>query len=757
MPTVECPIPGCEYETGDFDAAIVAALINTHAKVHDTHQTIAKVEKVKRPTVSSAGTSEEWTYFLSRWKDYVDATKIKDKELIIQLLECCDETLRRDLTRAHSGTLTNETEHNVLAAIRQLAVREENTMVARVTLNNMTQDREETVRAFGARLRGQAGVCKFVLKCSNCNEDMNYTDAILRDVLTRGLYDSEIQLDLLGDQNQNMTLEEVFQFVEAKEAGKRSASKLMDTQGADSASSSYRRNKNVNRSKSAKSKAEAREVCSYCGKTGHGVRAPPHVRQKECMAYGQTCSKCSLRNHQPSMCRSSKSSDKKQYAEHEGAIFDSLCVAMDYNSSFDDKVFTLDHHVYDNLTDTWTRKTSRPQPYVNVTVDSNVSDYESLGYAPSFPSRSRTITVSAMADTGCQSCLAGIKIANRLGFSERNLIPVTLKMHAANNRNIKILGACVLRFSGKNSTGEMLETRQLVYITDSSDKLFLSREACSALGIITDSFPRIGETKTDIDVSTNLVGSNVIQNTICECPKRELPPPMPTTLPFPATEEHRADLQEYILDRYKSSTFNTCEHQPLPLMSGPPMQLMVDTTATPVAHHTPVPVPLHWQEEVKAGLDQDVRLGVKEPVPIGEPVTWCHRMVVCAKKNGTPRRTVDFQALNMHAVRETHHTQSPFHQARSVPQGTKKTVFDAWNGYHSVPIREQDRHLTTFITPWGRYRYRTAPQGYIASGDGYTRRFDEIVSDIPKKTKCVDDALLWADNIEESFYQACHW
>ena len=102
------------------------------------------------------------------------------------------------------------------------------------------------------------------------------------------------------------------------------------------------------------------------------------------------------------------------------------------------------------------------------------------------------------------------------------------------------------------------------------------------------------------------------------------------------------------------------------------MKLMVDTNATPVAHHTPVPVPLHWQDEVKSGLDQDVRLGVIEPVPIGEPVTWCHRMVVCARKNGTPRRTVDFQALNTHAVRETHHTQSPFHQARSVPHGMKK-------------------------------------------------------------------------------------
>ena len=91
------------------------------------------------------------------------------------------------------------------------------------------------------------------------------------------------------------------------------------------------------------------------------------------------------------------------------------------------------------------------------------------------------------------------------------------------------------------------------------------------------------------------------------------------------------------------------------------MRLMIDPDAEPKAYHTPIPVPLHWQSAVKAGLDQDVALGVLEPVPIGEPVTWCGRMVVCAKKNGKPRRTVDFQALNLHATRETHHTQSPFH------------------------------------------------------------------------------------------------
>ncbi len=37
------------------------------------------------------------------------------------------------------------------------------------------------------------------------------------------------------------------------------------------------------------------------------------------------------------------------------------------------------------------------------------------------------------------------------------------------------------------------ETRQIAYVMDNSDKLFLSRQACEQLGIISKSFPTIGE------------------------------------------------------------------------------------------------------------------------------------------------------------------------------------------------------------------------------------------------------------------------
>ena len=59
--------------------------------------------------------------------------------MVIQLLECYNNLLQRNLTRNAGGTLIGKTEDEVLAAIKTLAVREENVMVARVTLHNMKQ------------------------------------------------------------------------------------------------------------------------------------------------------------------------------------------------------------------------------------------------------------------------------------------------------------------------------------------------------------------------------------------------------------------------------------------------------------------------------------------------------------------------------------------------------------------------------------------------------------------------------------------
>ena len=120
----------------DVSDTIAAVLLPTHAISHQPGATASsvKVERVKRPVISSAGTSEDWNYFLSRWNDYVEATKVTGKDEVLQLLECCDEELRRDVTRMAGGSITNKTAEEALAAIRTLAIMEESPLVARSAL-----------------------------------------------------------------------------------------------------------------------------------------------------------------------------------------------------------------------------------------------------------------------------------------------------------------------------------------------------------------------------------------------------------------------------------------------------------------------------------------------------------------------------------------------------------------------------------------------------------------------------------------------
>ena len=177
-----------------------------------------------------------------------------------------------------------------------------------------------------------------------------------------------------------------------------------------------------------------------------------------------------------------------------------------------------------------------------------------------------------------------------------------------------------------------------------------------------------------------------------------------------STPDNLHILKQFILDRYASSAFNCCERQQLPLMdTAPPLCLYVDPQATPVAAMTPSAVPLHWEQEVKMGLDRDVQLGVLEKVEVNVPVSWCSRMVITPKSDGSPRRVIDFNPINKNAPRQLHHTKSPYNIVIGVPWNTVKTVLDNWHGYHSVPIHPDDKHLTVFITPYGRYRYKTAP------------------------------------------------
>lgn len=126
------------------------------------------------------------------------------------------------------------------------------------------------------------------------------------------------------------------------------------------------------------------------------------------------------------------------------------------------------------------------------------------------------------------------------------------------------------------------------------------------------------------------------------------------------------------------------------------MKIHTRADAVPYVVHKPMPVPLHYREEVKALIDENVKKGVMKKIPPGVPDTWCTRLLTPPKKNGRPRLVVDMSQLTKAGIRETHHTRSPFKVVCSVPRNMLKTTLDAVDGYHGIPLAEEDQHKTTY-------------------------------------------------------------
>ena len=58
---------------------------------------------------------------------------------------------------------------------------------------------------------------------------------------------------------------------------------------------------------------------------------------------------------------------------------------------------------------------------------------------------------------------------------------------------------------------------------------------------------------------------------------------------------------------------------------------------------------------------------------------------------------------------------------------------------------------------FGLYRCVGSGQGLICSGDAYTHRFDKITQNFTNVVQCVDDSLLWEDDMRSMFDLTCRY
>ena len=304
-----CYVPECEYVTPQGIPSYELILKDLEMHVRYAHKGVgssqetygsssSKADKLPRPSIGEGVTETDWAHFLDKWNRYKRSALQGATEQFTtdQLWACCEVSLETAIY--NSGVNSETDEKHLLNAMKKLAVCAQNNLVNVVKFLDLSQDQDESARAYTARLKGQASICNFAIRCNSttCGKLTSYSDQMVSHQLFRGLADPSIQEQILSHaaDNPELNLNDTLKFIEAKESGKRSSNILSSAGGLNKIGAAKYQKKNV--SEVVNGAVSDNKKCGWCGQTGHGARASTNIRREKCKSFNHTCETCAAIN-----------------------------------------------------------------------------------------------------------------------------------------------------------------------------------------------------------------------------------------------------------------------------------------------------------------------------------------------------------------------------------------------------------------------------------------------------------------------------
>ena len=175
-----------------------------------------------------------------------------------------------------------------------------------------------------------------------------------------------------------------------------------------------------------------------------------------------------------------------------------------------------------------------------------------------------------------------------------------------------------------------------------------------------------------------------------------------------------------------------------------PAKIQLREDAQPTSVYTARKVPQPLMPTVKEELEKMKKDGVISPVT--EPTDWCSPLVVVPKPKGGVRLCIDLTSLNKAVKREAYPMASVDESLAKLSGSKVFSKLDARSGYWQIPLDEQSRLLTTFITPFGRFCMNRLPFGICSASEIFQRMMSETLEGLDGVVCHQDDVLIHAPN-----------
>uniref|UniRef100_A0A669FAM3 Reverse transcriptase domain-containing protein n=1 Tax=Oreochromis niloticus TaxID=8128 RepID=A0A669FAM3_ORENI len=174
-------------------------------------------------------------------------------------------------------------------------------------------------------------------------------------------------------------------------------------------------------------------------------------------------------------------------------------------------------------------------------------------------------------------------------------------------------------------------------------------------------------------------------------------------------------------------------------------KVKVDPTVKPVRQKLRR-LPFAVRASVSAELDRLLKAGVIERI---DASSWVSPIVVTGRKTGGIRLCADLREPNKAVITDCYplpHVDELFASL----QGAKMfSTIDLANAYYQLPLHEDSRDLTAFITHDGLFRFCRVPYGLASAPSAFQKMMAEILKDLPGVQNYLDDLIVYSKSAAE--------
>ena len=648
-------------------------------------------------------------YVLANWGD-VD--KKRKKAILMQL---CGQKVK-----AYSDSLSATVRADydqLVAALTQKFSHLANETVERHLFNTMSQNEGESIDSFVIRLRVQAGKCNYrvpsttksiTIDGTDHNVEIVYSDisdSLIRDRVVVGILDQGTKTALLRENN--LTLNSAISIVKARESANERVSALLDNENVEVNAINRKRRYSDTKIKpqisdySGGKRGKTRyqkEIpeqdidCSFCGRS--------HRRgKKNCPAFGQKCSKCGQKNHFSKVCWDNRDKkvntvqetdeDDEYYYEEGEASLSALSIGM-LSTNVNEIKF----------------------------VENN---YKSWSEDVILKGKKTPCKIDTGAECNVISKLVLDEIDDNATITPNNVV-----LKAYGDRKLPVLGTTIIE-----CVANKIKLPFKFFIVPFKAQTVLGLDTTVKLGFIKP--PKSNQC-----------------NQIVSTPDSTLTTPHDIAIHKPVStvvEKSQTCEQKNEITSLKKKFRMVFDTDIVGCLDDKGCKIILKEGAVPVQHPSRK-VAFKILPDLKAELERMVKLNVIAPVD--EPTDWVGSMVI-VKEPGKLRICLDSNDLNKVVKREHWHIPTPEETFAKLSNSKFISKLDLKNGYWQIPLDEKSSILTTFNTPFGRYRYLRLPFGLNSANEIFQKKMIEKFEGIPGVVVMFDDILVVSETLEEHY------